>query len=410
MTKQTTSWMVATILTLLAAVAAPAGGSVAEQIEALLRGYKPGENRCITPTPAATRTATRTRTKTPTATATRTNSPVPTRTATRIATRTSTRVPTSTASPSLTPTSTATNTLTPTRSDTATPSLTSTPFSSATATSTPIPTDTPTEAPTDTPTDTDTDTPTQTPTYTATETPTAAPSDTATATPADTATATQTATNTPSDTPTWTLTSTPTDTPTATPTSTSSLPPLALVKINPGGDAEEDAILPPDIRATGPPTEDCPSQGNGGCRLLNVVDGSIFSVNVFDASTSINQQRGDSSDLTFRWEIFFPPTLQSAPYASNGISGYLSPVLTIQSSSLPSLADTAAGTDQFWRAKLTVTSLQSPSLQTVVFFRFLYQGTDLSFDMSTNCQRIGYIDGVDCTSVAANGLPTSEPH
>ena len=143
---------------------------------------------------------------------------------------------------------------------------------------------------------------------------------------------------------------------------------------------------------------------------MNPVDGSIFSVNVFDASTSINQQRGDSSDLTFRWEIFFPPTLQSAPYASNGISGYLSPVLTIQWSSLPSLADTAAGTDQFWRAKLTVTSLQSPSLQTVVFFRFLYQGTDLSFDMSTNCQAIGYIDNVLCTIVGAHGLPTTEPH
>ena len=143
---------------------------------------------------------------------------------------------------------------------------------------------------------------------------------------------------------------------------------------------------------------------------MNVVDGSIFSVNFFDASTSINQQRGDSSDLTFRWEIFFPPTLQSAPYASNGISGYLSPVLTIQWSSLPSLADTAAGTDQFWRAKLTVTSLQSPSLQTVVYFRFLYLGTDLSYDMSTACQEIGHIDGVYCTSVAANGLPTSEPH
>jgi len=143
---------------------------------------------------------------------------------------------------------------------------------------------------------------------------------------------------------------------------------------------------------------------------LNPVDGSIFSVNVFDASTSINQQRGDSSDLTFRWEIFFPPTLQSAPYASNGISGYLSPVLTIQWSSLPSLADTAAGTDQFWRAKLTVTSLQSPSLQTVVFFRFLYQGTDLSFDMSTNCQAIGHIDNMLCTIVGAHGLPTTEPH
>lgn len=120
--------------------------------------------------------------------------------------------------------------------------------------------------------------------------------------------------------------------------------------------------------------------------------------------------------LSFHWEILFPPTLQSVVYSSTGITGYFSPVLTIRPSSLPALEDTEAGSDTFWRVRLTITEHPSESdpmllSQRVFYFRFKYQQTDLTLQMSTDCQRIGHFDGVLCNSlVAANGLPATEPH
>lgn len=114
--------------------------------------------------------------------------------------------------------------------------------------------------------------------------------------------------------------------------------------------------------------------------------------------------------MSHKWEILFPPTLQGAVYTSNGITGYLTPVLTIAPSSLPSLDDTDAGADTFWRVRLTVTALNPPYTQTIVCFRCKYQQTELSLQMSTNCQLIGHIDGDLCSIVGINGLPTTEPH
>ena len=48
--------------------------------------------------------------------------------------------------------------------------------------------------------------------------------------------------------------------------------------------------------------------------------------------------------------------------------------------------------------------------QHVLYFRFKYQQSQLSLQMSTDCQRIGHIDNDLCTAVAVNGLPATEPH
>jgi len=251
--------------------------------------------------------------------------------------------------------------------------------------------------------------PTEAPTQTATATASA------TATFTATATATYTATATASETPTHESTSTPTATPTATPVWTStatatcgSEAPHEAVVINANTDTEEDVVLPPQAIGL------CPAQNpsGGGCPLANTLDGSADVINVFDASSIVDPRAcgQDPHALSYKWEILFPPTLQGAVYTSNGISGYLTPVLTIQPSSLPSLDDTDAGGDTFWRVRLTVTSLQPPITQTVAYFRFKYQQTELSLQMSTNCQLIGHIDGVLCSIVAVNGLPTTEPH
>ncbi len=262
-----------------------------------------------------------------------------------------------------------------------------------------------------TPTPTVTSTSTLTSTQTPTSTPTSIPTDTETSTPTLTATDTPTgtATLTPSDTP----TSPPTETPTATPSATVTptfLSPLVHVVVNEDTDVEEIVLF----LASGRPTVGgpCASQtaGGGGCPLANSLDGSAEVTNVFDASGSINQQSGNGpSDLTYHWEILFPPSLGSGVYTSNGITGYRTAVLTILPSALPSLEDTDAGSDTAWRVRLTVTSGQPPYTQTIRYFRFKYTQTELSLQMSIDCQAIGHIDGVFCTSVGINALPATEP-
>jgi hypothetical protein len=82
-------------------------------------------------------------------------------------------------------------------------------------------------------------------------------------------------------------------------------------------------------------------------------------------------------------------------------------VLQIRPSSLPSLTGSEAGQDIFWRVRLTISINGSPS--TVSWFRFDYQQSTLTLQMSTDCQRIGHLQGDECTIEAINGLPPTEP-
>jgi large repetitive protein len=157
--------------------------------------------------------------------------------------------------------------------------------------------------------------------------------------------------------------------------------------------------LPPDPRAN-----QCPPQslGGGGC-VINALDGSVF--NSLDASASGYPAEPDL--YTFRWELFKPPGLSGAPYSSFGMVGFNSPVLSIWPNSLPSLAGTDAGQDIFWRMKLTVTEKGGAHLSSVTWFRFDYQQSTLTLQMSSDCQRIGHIQGQECVLEAANGLPAT---
>jgi hypothetical protein len=174
-------------------------------------------------------------------------------------------------------------------------------------------------------------------------------------------------------------------------------------------EGEEDVILPPEALLIGCPPQD---PGGGGCELVNLMDGTTD--NFFDATNSFDPRACgvDPTALSYKWEILYPSTLPSGVYASNGITGYLTPRLTILDSALPELQDTDAGTDLFWRARLTITSLHPPVTQTVVYFRFQYLSSDLSLALSTDCLRSGQSQGVPCTQIMAarNGLPTTEPH
>jgi hypothetical protein len=209
--------------------------------------------------------------------------------------------------------------------------------------------------------------------------------------PSDTPTNEPTVTSTPTATPSFT--STPTEIPTC-----GSETPVIQVVVDPGTDFEEVPVL------------GCQQdQSGGGCPLGAALDG--IEVNVLDASASYDPRPCANPDaVSVRWQLFKPPTLSSEPYSANGITGYLTDTLTILPSSVPSLDDTDAGSDTFWRALLTVTSLTPPVTQRSVYFRFQYQSSELTLEMSTDCQRIGYIDNVECTIVGINGLPTTEPH
>jgi hypothetical protein len=263
--------------------------------------------------------------------------------------------------------------------------------------------------------------PIETATASATPTRTAAASATLTAT--CTATFTVTYTATPSDTPTDEATATPTSTPTstsspmptATPTIYGDLPPVPHIVVNPATDSRQDPILPPEALTIPDPFCFPQNPSGGGCRLLGVLDGGIDFVNIFDASGSTNPNNPnpeipDEDTLTYHWEIYRPTTLQGGTYAPNGITGYFSKQLTIRPSSFPGLEDTIAGADTFWRAKLTVTSVYPPFPQTSVFFRFEYQSTELTLDISIDCYRPGREVDPSCYILAYNGLATTEPH
>src|SRR5262249_55228211 len=130
------------------------------------------------------------------------------------------------------------------------------------------------------------------------------------------------------------------------------------------------------------------------------------------ASTTTAQNfRLGRDTLSYHWEIFKPPGLNSVLYTSNGITGYHSPVLHIAPSALPALQGSAAGQDVIWRVGLTITlDARKPNEQSPqVFFRFDYQQSVLTLTMSTDCQIIGHLQGDVCTIEAVNGLPATEP-
>ena len=250
---------------------------------------------------------------------------------------------------------------------------TATPTAEPTATATAVPTETPTEAPTDTPTEPPS------------ATPTATPADTATATPVDTATAT------------------PTATPTVTATvCTASGPINARIDVNKDDDPQI-VVLPPD-----PAANQCDPQTllGGGCEI-NGLDGTI--PNTFDAGATTDGARcpGDPPP-SFRWEIFRPPGLGGTPYSAAGIIGYYGPMLTILPHSLPSLEDTEAAGDPNWRVSLSIQSNVFPFHSTQKWFKFEFTSSSLTLQMSTDCQRIGHIQGEECTIEASNGLPSTE--
>ncbi len=417
----------------------------------------------IPPTPTRTSTARSTSSRTPTITAsatrTRTNSPVPTSTTTATATPTYTptqsRTPTATSTPTQSATVTASDTATSTASATPTitpvPTLTNTATSTATATDTFAPTDTPTPADTETPTDTPTITPTPTPgggwIFCANEGGTCElPPGGRIVRYADFNQSTAQFVSGASidcnndvwgdpdfvlgccavtfDTPYGCCPERPKHCDYYNDVLTE---PIARAIVDAGMDAEETVALPPhdqNRQACNPGSPEppwavcsCPAQNpsSGGCVLQNSMDGG--QTNYIDASASVDPRVADQSNanLSFKWEILLPPTVDGGNHVyTNGVTGYLAPVLTFAPSSLPDFG-TDAGTDPFWRVRLTITEGplpgdDSPLGQTVVYFRFKYQDSQVSYEMYRDCQTIGYVDGNLCTSDGQNVLPTSEAH
>jgi hypothetical protein len=141
-----------------------------------------------------------------------------------------------------------------------------------------------------------------------------------------------------------------------------------------------------------------------GCLLNSQLGGR--DENRFEALASIDPRvclKGDPP-LSFRWEIFFPPTTNGGQkVTSKGMTGYLTPVLSIQPNSLPEF--TAATVDKNWRVKLTITStVGGEQKQTVARFRFRYAGPLLTISEWLACQNLSEA----CQFEAAG--PTTEPN
>ncbi|MDB6025979.1 MAG: hypothetical protein JWM68_2202 [Verrucomicrobiales bacterium] len=153
------------------------------------------------------------------------------------------------------------------------------------------------------------------------------------------------------------------------------------VTINPNADGEESFIA-----GRGGLANDF---NQGGYKVVQFVDGSV--VNVFDASETIVKLACDPADPppSFKWDIFRPPLLGGARVTTRGITGYCGPTMRIAENSLPSLVDTEAETDPFWRVRLTVTYQQAGQSPTniVGWFRFQYQQTTTSLQVFTACQQ-----------------------
>lgn len=183
-------------------------------------------------------------------------------------------------------------------------------------------------------------------------------------------------------------------------------PPTPIIEVLQYGGTEvadtQSPFVPP-----APEASSCRPQSiiAGGC-ALNPLDGSEKIR--FDASQSYVPDACPGTTLSYHWQIFMPPGLNSTQYASSGITGYFQPALTILPSSLPGLYGSPAGADVLWRVALTVTADRGAYPSRTVYFRFDYQQTTLTLTNSIDCQ--GNPSLPQCAEEAPHGLPPTEPY
>jgi hypothetical protein len=130
------------------------------------------------------------------------------------------------------------------------------------------------------------------------------------------------------------------------------------------------------------PTTSCTDITNEGCRMLLDLSGNE-DVQTFKAQVATTPCLPAGSAVSYHWEIFFPVSAGGVKFTSAGIVGYFSPELTIEPGSLPDLGTA------LWRVVLTVTTPTVngvPGKTVLKKFRFSYQSSPLSLEMSTNCQ------------------------
>jgi len=149
----------------------------------------------------------------------------------------------------------------------------------------------------------------------------------------------------------------------------------------------------------------CTDLNNEGCRLPIDLLGND-GVQTFKASVAPTPCLPAGSAVSYHWEVFYPLSSGGAKYTSAGIVGYFSPELTMEPGSLP---DIAAGV---WRIVLTVTTptVNGVPGQTVVKkFRFSYQNSPLTLEMSTNCQSPLPVLNSKCSIPAGLPVPPFTP-
>ena len=94
-----------------------------------------------------------------------------------------------------------------------------------------------------------------------------------------------------------------------------------------------------------------------------------------DASASHNPGNCGAADsaLSYHWDLKFPPAIDSYDHAMyDGVTGGDTATLTFAPSSLPALS----GADVMYRAILTITNTNNPSLSTIALFRFEYDSSE----------------------------------
>ena len=121
-----------------------------------------------------------------------------------------------------------------------------------------------------------------------------------------------------------------------------------------------------------------------GCALHLPFDGTI--PNVLDASATRNPGNCGAADsaLSYHWDLRFPPSIAGGAFAVyNGVTGVDTPTLHIAPSALPALN----GADISYRAILTITNTNNPSLSTIALFRFEYDSSEciLRFPVGGDC-------------------------
>ena len=183
------------------------------------------------------------------------------------------------------------------------------------------------------------------------------------------------------------------------------LPAIPNIDVNFPDDPQVAVVPPQDVTH-------CPAQDSddGGC-AINALDGTID--NTFDASSSVdpNVDPSHQDQVSYHWQIFYPSIFgEQVLYSAAGITGYHSPVLHIVAGSLPELdGDPRVGADIFWRVELTIT-ITAPhrTIDKVVYFRFAYS-SDFSLQISSDCQLTGFFGSLDCSVIAPQLLPATEP-